>query len=485
MTDPIPPTASSPGIQPAPVADTPRAEPDPGLTLCLSGGGFRATLFHLGSLRRLNELGVLARIKVITSVSGGSIVNGILATRWASMERGADGVFTNFNSLVGDAVRGFCARDLRTQLLLGARLNPANLPVMLRDWFSVRANFTAEAYTPLMNRRRLADLPPPGEHAPRFVFCATNVQTGSCWHFHGGPKGRMGDFYTDYRDVGQVTVSEAVAASSAFPPGFGALRLQLGDELPWSRVDPWDTAQPDSAKRRKLPEQSKRLVLLGDGGIYDNLAVEPVWRRSRTLLVSDAGMPFGSVLNIAQRIVPRLFRAYEIGGEQVAAVRKRWLVDSFEVVKKIDALAKVCPQLTATSLFPEIPVLAGALWQINTRLGAFPPITPNPQGYGSPLLDLFSAIRTDLNAFSPGEQACLENHGYSLADAALRSRAPSLCSGATPAFQWPHENWRTDDAAQKALAGSGNRHLLSDIWRILVPFQRDKPGERLPSQTVT
>src|SRR6266581_394163 len=32
-----------------------------GIGLCLSGGGFRASLFHLGALRRLNELGILAR----------------------------------------------------------------------------------------------------------------------------------------------------------------------------------------------------------------------------------------------------------------------------------------------------------------------------------------------------------------------------------------------------------------------------------------
>src|ERR1041385_3830739 len=52
-----------------------------GTALCLSGGGFRATLFHLGALRRLNETGVLARLDTITSVSGGSIMAAALATR--------------------------------------------------------------------------------------------------------------------------------------------------------------------------------------------------------------------------------------------------------------------------------------------------------------------------------------------------------------------------------------------------------------------
>ena len=33
-------------------------EPSPGLALCLSGGGYRAMLFHLGVVWRLNEAGV-------------------------------------------------------------------------------------------------------------------------------------------------------------------------------------------------------------------------------------------------------------------------------------------------------------------------------------------------------------------------------------------------------------------------------------------
>ena len=46
-----------------------------GIGLCLSGGGYRATLFHMGALRRLNECGVLTRedFRSVCSVSGGSI----------------------------------------------------------------------------------------------------------------------------------------------------------------------------------------------------------------------------------------------------------------------------------------------------------------------------------------------------------------------------------------------------------------------------
>src|SRR3954466_10920261 len=52
-----------------------------GMALCLSGGGFRAALFHLGALRRLHELGILSQVDVISSVSGGSIFAAHLAER--------------------------------------------------------------------------------------------------------------------------------------------------------------------------------------------------------------------------------------------------------------------------------------------------------------------------------------------------------------------------------------------------------------------
>jgi len=64
-----------------------------GIGLCLSGGGFRASLFHMGALRRLNELGILNRrdFRTITSVSGGSITAAVLATALAKQEKHRQG----------------------------------------------------------------------------------------------------------------------------------------------------------------------------------------------------------------------------------------------------------------------------------------------------------------------------------------------------------------------------------------------------------
>jgi len=67
--------------------DDPNAKPDDGVALCLSGGGYRAMLFHLGAVWRLNELGYLdpAKLKRVSSVSGGSLTAGVLALHWKAL----------------------------------------------------------------------------------------------------------------------------------------------------------------------------------------------------------------------------------------------------------------------------------------------------------------------------------------------------------------------------------------------------------------
>ena len=137
----------------------------------------------------------------------------------------------------------------------------------------------------------------------------------------------MGDFYTGYYDVGNVRVSDAVAASSAFPPGFSAFRLQRRNLGPVSRIDPWGRERLISPQRGHefRGDTSTSPLLLTDGGVYDNLGVEPVWDLAYPILVSDAGRPFASVPRSRQSLLTRC-RAAEISENQVGAVRLRWLV---------------------------------------------------------------------------------------------------------------------------------------------------------------
>src|SRR5271156_2598981 len=66
-----------------------------GIALCLSGGGYRAMLFHAGAIWRLNELALLKKINLVSSVSGGSITSGALAVAWKALQWDANGRATN------------------------------------------------------------------------------------------------------------------------------------------------------------------------------------------------------------------------------------------------------------------------------------------------------------------------------------------------------------------------------------------------------
>src|SRR5262252_10751952 len=86
--------------------DDPQQEPTTGVALCMSGGGYRAMLFHLGALIRMNQLGFLRKLTRVSSVSGGSITNGVLGLNWKKLTFDASGVATNFDDQVTKPIRG-------------------------------------------------------------------------------------------------------------------------------------------------------------------------------------------------------------------------------------------------------------------------------------------------------------------------------------------------------------------------------------------
>src|SRR5712691_11335635 len=100
----------------APVAfipsDTPDQGPEDGVALCLSGGGYRAMLFHLGALWRMNELWLFPRLTRISSVSGGSIVAGLLGLKWRALRCDAAGVGAAFDAEIVAPVRAVAHRTI-------------------------------------------------------------------------------------------------------------------------------------------------------------------------------------------------------------------------------------------------------------------------------------------------------------------------------------------------------------------------------------
>jgi Patatin-like phospholipase len=80
-------------------------QPRDGTALCLSGGGYRAMLFHLGALWRLNELAILKDLDRVSSVSGGSITAAVLGMNWSRLGFDQAGVGQQFHEAVVDPIR--------------------------------------------------------------------------------------------------------------------------------------------------------------------------------------------------------------------------------------------------------------------------------------------------------------------------------------------------------------------------------------------
>src|SRR5664280_915805 len=152
-----------------PVHDQPDdpQQPTDGIALCLSGGGYRAMLFHLGVLWRLNELHYLPKLNRISSVSGGSITNGVLAMNWDKLGFDHNGLALNFDQQVTQPIRRMASESIDVSSILGGIFGGASKKI------------TDHYKQFLFLNTTLQDLP----HIPRFVFNATSLQTGVLWRF--------------------------------------------------------------------------------------------------------------------------------------------------------------------------------------------------------------------------------------------------------------------------------------------------------------
>lgn len=394
------------------------------MALCLSGGGFRAALFHLGGLRRLNEVGLLSQVDVISSVSGGSIISAHLADRirrWPA----TGAVIPDWDQRVAGPFKAFVRRNLRTWPILN-RLLPWN-------WFrdSTGVETLARQYERRLTRLRLPGLP----ERPRFILCAADLAFGVNWVFDSGSfdgtRGRVGDYQAGYRrPLPDWPLARAVAASSCFPPIFNPLPVGLRpDQL------------RDGAYRKPDRDHIVAGIRLSDGGLYDNLGLEPVWKDHLVVLVSDGGATFEAEADTG--LFWRLQRYVAVVDSQARALRKRWLIAGF--------------------LNNE---LVGAYWGIGS-VGTH--YNSREQHYSEDLVDdVISEVRTDLDAFSEAEIGVLENHGYLMADAAIqRHVAPLVRSGTVPGLQVsprevaiPNREWMDEAHVWEALRDSSKQRLL-------------------------
>lgn len=386
-----------------------------GRALCLSGGGFRAALFHLGALLRLHQTGQLADITLFSSVSGGSIVSAWLACRFLATRSDPDETFAHwcgridFRVVVVEPFRAVITNDIRTGPVV------ATLPW---NWLfpSRRVEMLEQAYTRIYGQTALEDLP----DRPSFAICATDLTFGVHWVFS---KRRIGDYLAGYlRTPGRVPLAQAVAASSCFPPVFGPVRFKAkGADFHRGK---YRGANADILRSR---------IDLSDGGVYDNLATEPTLRRYGEVLISDAGAPFP--FQTRRWFFKQLLRYTQVIGNQAQALRKR----IYFKLRTDDTIE-------------------GAYWGL---AGARLKQDANSPGYSQALIvQVIGRVRTDLDRFLQDEFSVLVNHGYFACANALQ-REENWQSDVP--VEWPYPELADEARVRRAMRFS-HRRILHDRW---------------------
>jgi NTE family protein len=367
--------------------------------LALSGGGIRASVFHLGVLRRLAFERHLESVSVVSSVSGGSLVTAAIVSqagmKWPSSD--------NFlRSVYPELRRRITSTDLFSLGSIGwAGLAEFNLR-LVRSRAHVLATMLERVWGV---SGRLGDLP----DTPQWMINTTCIDTGKNWRFS---KREMGDWTFGRHYAPDVPIALAAAASAAVPYVIGAMSLPLPDAGWWET----DTA---TGKRMRTRTPPKARVRLWDGGAYDNMGLEALSKPGRGLrscdflICSDASGPLrppGSsalaALFRGRLSSPRLF---DVAGDQIRALRSRMLIADIAAGTVDGVLLRMGNSVRA------VDVKTGT-----TRSATF---------YGGFQTDEQAelALRhpTDLKAPSEAQFDMLARHGFEIADVTLTTYVPA------------------------------------------------------------
>lgn len=341
-----------------------RGAPADGVGLCLSGGGYRAMLFHVGALWRLLDAGKLNSLTRVSSVSGGSITAAVLALEWNAI---ATGGMAAFQSQLVAPVRAMARTSIDARSVIGGVLLPGSI-----------GNYVSRAYDKhLFHGRTLQDLP----EAPYFVINATNLETGSLFRFS---RKDIRDWRVGRIAAPTISVADAVAASSAFPPVLSPFVLD---------VTPGDFDPP--APSEIADDRFRSEISLSDGGVYDNLGLQQIWGRCRTVLVSDAGGHIADDPSPPGDWARQALRVLDVIDQQVRNLRMIQVVGSFKRKER-----------------------DGAFWSARTDIADYglADALPCP----APKTAVLAATPTRLNRIDDRLQERLINWGYAVTDAGIR-----------------------------------------------------------------
>jgi NTE family protein len=358
------------------------AGPEEGMALCLSGGGYRAMLFHVGAVLRLNEVGMLGQLKRISSVSGGSITAAVLGMNWNALDF-RHGVARRLDECLVQPIQRMARQSIDTSSVVRGI-----------SWFGTIGERIVKAYNEHLFRGATLQSLPNDDSGPRFVINATNVQSGALWRFS---RPYMADYKVGRVENPDIPLALAVAASSAFPPFLSPVDLDVEHE----------DFVPDPECPLQRPPYTEQVVLT-DGGVYDNLGLETVWKRYRTVLVSDGGGQMQPEEEPARDWAQHSYRINSIIDNQVRSLRKRHLIGAYQN--------------------PADPH-NGAFWGIRTNIADYGLLDamdcPHPQTLR------LAETSTRLRRLDRRLQNRLMNWGYAVCDAALRRHVDNSLAART------------------------------------------------------
>lgn len=377
------------------------------LGLALSGGGFRATLFHLGVVRLLYESGYLGGnaqagrkgiVRRMGAVSGGSILAAHLALNWNRYTAEQDKFDEAAKELIGFVQKDIRGRIIRSWILAWVWLVPRIIARMFRKTISnllqshydqlfknapkaapLKDLFKPARLRSLFEPARLKNLRQPG--VPEVYFNCTSLTSGSACCF--GPTG-----FTRFRTDGEaelissneLRVSFAVAASSAFPPLFPPIEISYKTLF---------TSQGEFPNPHYL----------SDGGVFDNLGINPwIWTNADGSKVFDKLI----VCNAEGFFDSEYDKNYT------------WLVS--RNVRASDLLMTRVSELQLGALKENPPVAIGIkdILDEQVRVDGSTDHTISVERQRT-----LSKIRTDLDMFSSYEVTALIAHGFSVARRSL------------------------------------------------------------------
>ncbi len=262
--------------------------------LSLSGGGYRASAFHLGTLNKLQEMGILKEVDVISTISGGSIIGAYYCLEKDNYAQFSSGLYQALQqkSVIQKLLLSgtFFQLILFVLLLLGPAFyflftdRPWLFLVMLVLFFFLLLKFQFRIF-PVSERiekiydsffykeKTLGQLP---AH-PVLVIGSTNLQTARAFTFS---KAWMQDSTYQYMDppvkfhAEGFPISRAVMASSCVPFAFTPIKIH-----------------PEFF--RTAADANRVHPLLVDGGVYDNQGIHKIVQKGSYacshIITSDAG----------------------------------------------------------------------------------------------------------------------------------------------------------------------------------------------------